>query len=266
MGWRLPPTALGSFGSALLACSTLIEALEVLQRFWHLVSHGNLVIDRTGEVGSLHLEMHLPLPEDARRAMFEICFAALYRSMLVMAPQLVSKAEIWFDFPEPEYGDMVRRRFRESVRYGMPAAQFRLPTVYADEPLPFASPAALAAAVEQCVREEREQGLSQDSIVARVEAAFRPSFFPALEEMAKHLGMTARTLRRHLTAEGVRYAGLLERARRREAIRLLDQSGVQTNEIADVLGYTDPANFTRAFRRWTGRTPRQYRAQRFESG
>ena len=52
----------------------------------------------------------------------------------------------------------------------------------------------------------------------------------------------------------------LEAARRRDALRLLDNRALTAQEVAEMLGYRDAANFTRAFRRWTGQTPSQYRA------
>ncbi len=84
--------------------------------------------------------------------------------------------------------------------------------------------------------------------------------------MARRLGMAPRTLRRHLKQEGTRYSTMLDAARRRDALRLLDNPSLPANRIAELLGYEDPANFTRAFRRWTGQSPSQYRRARAEPG
>lgn len=74
--------------------------------------------------------------------------------------------------------------------------------------------------------------------------------------------MTPRTLRRRLDQEGTSFKRLMEEAKRRDALRLLDDYDLDVQRVAALLGYQDPANFTRAFRQWTGQTPSQYRATR----
>ena len=54
---------------------------------------------------------------------------------------------------------------------------------------------------------------------------------------------------------------MLDEARKRDAMRLLENSALSVEQVALRLGYSDPANFTRAFRKWSGFTPRQYREQ-----
>jgi len=65
-----------------------------------------------------------------------------------------------------------------------------------------------------------------------------------------------------LQMQGVSYQGLLEEARRRDALVLLEKPNIEIQKIAELLGYNNPANFTRAFKEWTGRTPSQFRAIR----
>ncbi|MGE0327368.1 MAG: AraC family transcriptional regulator [Polyangiaceae bacterium] len=264
MGWRLPPTALGSVGYAILASSTLREALEVLQRFWHLIGRAsNLVVHSQGEIGSIELDINLPVPAAQRAEVTQICFSAMYRGIGALAPQTVDQAEIWFAFPEPEHAAYLKRRLG-NVRFGMPTSQFRFPTKLLDTRLAMSNPTALSSAMKWCAREERERGLSDGQLVARIGAELKPgqNGYPSLEDMAKRLGMAPRTLRRHLQNEGTRYSTLVEAARRREALRLLDNPRLPAHEVAELLGYVDAANFTRAFRRWTGQTPSQYRSER----
>ena len=74
--------------------------------------------------------------------------------------------------------------------------------------------------------------------------------------------MSSRSLRRHLQAEGSSFKKLLDEARQRDAVRLLADRRLGLSQIATMLGYQDPANFTRAFRQWTGTTPQRYRHER----
>jgi AraC-like DNA-binding protein len=81
----------------------------------------------------------------------------------------------------------------------------------------------------------------------------------SLEELARQSHTSVRTLERKLRAQGTCYSELLEQARHHAALELLrTELGIEA--IAARLGYSDAANFTRAFRRWTGESPRAHRA------
>ena len=60
---------------------------------------------------------------------------------------------------------------------------------------------------------------------------------------------------------GCHYQQLLEEARLRDSRRLLQQKDLEIRRIGEMLGYLNPANFTRAFKNWTGMTPREWRQQ-----
>ena len=73
------------------------------------------------------------------------------------------------------------------------------------------------------------------------------------------VGLNVRTLQRRLESQAVTYKQLIDRARFDLASQLLRQSHATVTDIAFDVGYTDVAHFTRAFRRWTGVSPREYR-------
>jgi AraC-like DNA-binding protein len=75
-----------------------------------------------------------------------------------------------------------------------------------------------------------------------------------IDRVARELGLSRQTLYRRLKAEGVTFAQLLDRLRRRLALRLL-REGLPVKEVAYRLGFSDPAAFSRAFKRWTGSSP-----------
>lgn len=81
---------------------------------------------------------------------------------------------------------------------------------------------------------------------------------PTLRATAKRLGFSVRTLQRELSLNGLDWSRLLDQVRLERATELLATS-IPLAELACELGYTDTANFGRAFRRWTGVTPRAYR-------
>jgi AraC-like DNA-binding protein len=76
-----------------------------------------------------------------------------------------------------------------------------------------------------------------------------------ISKVAKALGMSERTLRRRLAESAVSFQGLLDDLRKNRALELLANPHMSVEQIAFAVGFTDPHNFRRAFRRWTGTTP-----------
>jgi AraC-like DNA-binding protein len=79
-----------------------------------------------------------------------------------------------------------------------------------------------------------------------------------IDEVARVLGLSRQTLYRRLRAEGVTFEALLDGLRNRLAMKLIREEGVPVKEAAWRLGFSDPAAFSRAFKRWTGRSPRDF--------
>jgi AraC-like DNA-binding protein len=93
-------------------------------------------------------------------------------------------------------------------------------------------------------------------------APLLPNAQAQIDRVAEKLGMSPRTLRRRLTAEGVTFARILEELRLALAKHYLAEDGLSISRIAWLLGYTEVSAFSHAFRRWTGRSPRTGRQQR----
>jgi AraC-like DNA-binding protein len=122
-------------------------------------------------------------------------------------------------------------------------------------------------AAERGITAEREQALSHpgpDPLLERVRAQLAPGpdGYADLERVARRLFMSGRTLKRKLQERGTTFRALLDDARFRQAQHLLENPDLDIQQVAAALGYRDPACFTRAFRRWSGRTPSQARAER----
>ena len=81
------------------------------------------------------------------------------------------------------------------------------------------------------------------------------------DEIAHRLGLSGRTLARHLESEGLTFSGVLASLRCDLAKRYLADNNLSISQIAWLLGYQEISAFTHAFRRWTGHTPRQVRSQ-----
>ena len=83
--------------------------------------------------------------------------------------------------------------------------------------------------------------------------------YPDVRLTASAIGMSVRTLQRRLAESGFSYSRLIEQERFRTAVRLLADPSIKVTNVAIELGYTDLANFTHAFRRWTGVSPSEFR-------
>lgn len=84
---------------------------------------------------------------------------------------------------------------------------------------------------------------------------------PKLEDVACHLGIGSRTLQRRLAALGQNYQALVDEARREVALKLVSQGHHSLVQVAFLTGFSEQSSFTRAFKRWSGTTPRTYRGQ-----
>jgi AraC-like DNA-binding protein len=92
-------------------------------------------------------------------------------------------------------------------------------------------------------------------------ATILPHHFPSIETMADIVGVHPRTLQRSRRAQSISYRQLVDEVRAEQATALLRDSNASVTDIAFDLGYADVAHFTRAFRRWNGVSPRQFRGQ-----
>ncbi len=86
-----------------------------------------------------------------------------------------------------------------------------------------------------------------------------PNGNPSLQLAANTIGTSTRTLQRHLAKADLSYSTLVDVVRFNKASRMLKSQKYKISEIASRLGYADAGSFTRAFIRWSGYTPQEYR-------
>jgi AraC-like DNA-binding protein len=260
-GLEMKPTSHGLLGYAIMTCATLRDAIRLGERYLRLrVAEGRIRIKLSveGETAMVTLEDEIEF-KPFRQFILEIFTAAILRNGEVLLGQRPA-GEIWVDYPEPWYYAGLRDRL-PPVKFGMPHTGIRFPSSYLDRPLALSDPLASTQAVARLEHELMLVSGEQAGVLERVRAALtdpeRP--FPELPHVAKRLGMSERTLKRRLNLAGTSYQRLLDEERRDEAGRLLQDGTLTIDDIAARLGYNDPANFTRAFRKWTGYSPTAWR-------
>jgi AraC-like DNA-binding protein len=114
----------------------------------------------------------------------------------------------------------------------------------------------LLANCDQLIGEAQTSAGAVGSVRQHLNAA--PGRLPSLNEVAQALGTHERTLRRKLVAEGTSFAAIADGVRASRAIEHLRAAQLPIDEIAARTGFSDAANFRRAFKRWTGKSPREF--------
>ena len=147
---------------------------------------------------------------------------------------------------------------RDAVHLDLSSLEAPMRLAYA----PFA--AFFDASVEELVTRVEEATQSWQARASGVIAARLAGGAPSLEELARALGLSGRSLQRHLADEDTSHRQVLEETRRRLALSALDHRSNSVAEVAFALGYEHPGSFIRAFREWTGQTPGAWRKERWE--
>lgn len=250
----------GALGTAVMSSRTLEEALELMTRYLTLRAPHLQVSRRQREdqaVFTISCDIDLgPLQGFIMDAMLFGC--ASMGAQLTGAP--VAGSSIHRRGPEPAYFYRFRQQIPVPVVYGaaedaivIPRQQLALPIRFTDDQLAASSKA-------QC--EEALRLLTEDAgFACRVRRVIETShpFPPKLARVAATLFVSERTLKRRLQAEEASFQHLVDQVRLERAGELLEKTSMNLSQIADALGYADAANFTRAFKRWTGQSPSQYR-------
>ncbi|KGD64786.1 AraC family transcriptional regulator [Alcanivorax nanhaiticus] len=263
-GDRMLLTAHGNLGYALMCAPTVRDAIDILERFWHLRGRGvQLQVSSEGDSLFMELIPEINLAPSLTWLMFSSILTSMLRGVEFLLPSLPQGVEMWLPGDPPEGVEAWRDRLPE-LRFSRPRYGLYLHGDLAllDQPLPTANPEALKTALAQC---ERESALMDrdDDIVLQVRLALvpGPDGYPSPEALADLLHQSPRTLRRRLQERGCHYQQLLEEARLRDSCQLLQEADLEVRRVGEMLGYLNPANFTRAFKGWTGVTPREWRRQ-----
>jgi AraC-like DNA-binding protein len=257
-GLRMQVTSHGYLGFAAMAASTLGEAIALAARFAPMITGAlSLRVTREGSTAALVIDEAADFGP-ARDAVLLALLVGLWRmGCALTGRELEGSADL--AFPEPAYVARLKTAL-PAARFGRPNHRLVFDASTLEAPLLTADPAALELAREQCERavealaaEGRVAGRTR-ALIARPGGGFR-----TLDEVARAQGVSPRTLKRRLAAGGASYSALLDDARRERAEAMLRAEGSAIESVAEALGYSDAANFTRAFRRWTGVTPAAYR-------
>ncbi|PAV25513.1 AraC family transcriptional regulator [Tamilnaduibacter salinus] len=251
----------GSLGIAAMNSRTLGEALDVMVRFLALRAP---YIRVTREDDGSHTVLTVDSEVDLGPLRGFIMDAMLF-SCVNMGTQLlgvpVPGARVRRRGREPAYFQRFHHRVPLPVDYESDSDAIVIPSSELATPIRFSDEQAAAVSREQCEQALRQ--LTEDAgFPARVRRVIETSypFPPKLGRVAGILYVSERTLKRRLQEEDASFQSLVDEVRLDRARGLLRNTCMSLSQIADVLGYADAANFTRAFKRWTDLSPSAYRS------
>jgi AraC-like DNA-binding protein len=260
LGLQMHISAHGFLGFAALSASNVREALELSIRFMPIVTTAlGLRLRVDGREASLIVEEHADFGT-ARDIVLLALLVGIWRAgESLTGRKLEGYAELAIPEPGATFG---AEQVRSRVRFGQPRTRLVFDESILELPYKMADPVALQLARNQCERLLGMMGLD-GRIASRVTALIgggSKGSFHSLEKVAAELHMSPRTLKRQLASEGVSFSELVEKERRERAMILLASSGLSLKTVAERLGYSNVANFARAFQRWTGVSPGEHRA------
>jgi AraC-like DNA-binding protein len=147
------------------------------------------------------------------------------------------------------------------VLFNQPHNQVCFPEYLLDVPASTANAISRSLAESECEKLLKQLDQGQDLVVQIRNKLDQMNAFPTLPIISKAMNSSPRTLNRQLAQLNTTYQHILDDIRREKAIDLLNHSQINIEHIAIRLGYNDPSNFGRAFRRWLGKSPRAFRQE-----
>ena len=255
---RLPE--LGVWGYAVMSSANLDDAADVAQRFWAVSGSLVRVVQARGEAfetWALHPVSSTPHPRVWRFAVEET-LAATMTSGGLLHGQPLSYASIDVSYPRPAYGERYEEVLGVKVRFDADSDVFKFPRSYGSLRVVTHS----AEVAEACLRHCEAMTPCLDPLVKSIQSAIVESScrLIQLEEVAKHLGLSPRTVQRRLREDSeTTFQAVRDELRERLSKSLLHETNLSVEAIAKRLGFSAATNFRAAFKRWTGMTVTEFR-------
>ena len=245
-------------------CPTVGDGVRRIVGFFDLVDRRiRWTLDEAEESVALRLQftgMSDPLP----RAPVEYTLGALLVSLRLTTELAVRPLRVEVGFPRPgPDAEAEHHRVLGPMAYGNAATQVRFTRATWRHPVPRADRTLADLLEDLAVRKVQELPPPDADFTTGLHDAVRQRLVggaPSLEEVARALATSTRSLQRHLSEQGRTFRAEVDAVRRTTAEWLLLDPNLALSEVAWLVGFSDPRAFTRAFRRWHGTTPSAWRA------
>ncbi|UQA63079.1 AraC family transcriptional regulator [Polyangium aurulentum] len=244
----------GALEFAARSSPTLRAAFERLARYHRLLNDRTEVILHGRRVRYVRPGMEASMPAPY----LEFVLATWARIASDLADHFLPLERVLLPHAPPSDDALHREVFGCEVRFGAGEAELQFAEGALDAPLARGD-GVLASTLDrhaEAILEEIARGAQWTSqVMVRIERRLTDGT-PRLEDIARDLDVPPRMLRRRLQGEGTTFARVVDDVRRRLALKMTADPSLSLGEIAFLLGFSEPSAFHRAFRRWTGRTPR----------
>jgi AraC-like DNA-binding protein len=240
---------------------TVAEALENFARYSATTNEALVVeISRSKDEVTLAIR-HAQDLDESHRQFFELLALWFVRTLHKETNRHINPLRVTFTHARNSDLREVHRLLRCPVGFAQAADTWVLPYRVMDLPIVSADShllQILTAHADDLLAERHSVGGLQSMVVNQL-VDLLPSGESRAAAVAQRLNMSTRSFTRHLAEEGTTFAEILERLRQRLASRYLADDNMSIQQVAWLLGYTEPGAFTHAYKRWTGTTPRRAR-------
>lgn len=173
--------------------------------------------------------------------------------------------EVWFTDDVPASLEKYQRFFNCQLKFNQPENALCFPPDYLDYPI-LQNEESLKTFLRNAPYQLVTMPNHGDSVVSQIRALIGQDFskkFPSFEQVTEMLNTSATTLRRRLRNEGTTYQRIKDTCRSDAAIVYLSRPELSISSVAALMGFTDTSSFHRSFKKWTGKTPKEFRQAEF---
>jgi AraC-like DNA-binding protein len=255
---QIDPHDLGMFFYAGSAARDLSEAFALFFRYSRIANEAfrQKLIRRSDDV-AIEVEF-VGLPSYAARHYMEFVLAGTRTGLRTITGGKVTPTKVAFAHNRNSDLREFERFFGCPVEFGVPSTMFQISAEALRLPLVTADPKLLRVLRPYCDAAATERHVKPGTLRSAVEAEVEkllPHGKAKVENVAKALALSKRTLARRLAEEDTTYGEVVDQLRKSLAIQYLKDPGMSLSQNAWLLGYEGPSSFNHAFKRWTGRSP-----------
>ncbi len=250
-------------GYMMMNCRSVAEAIEKSTRYCRVI--GNFIVSEPSfEDGRIRvLVSTAPGAPGLGRHCIECSLSSTVTMLRRLSGLEISPLEVRLAYPEPESRREYERVFRCPLHFGQSESSIVLDPAIGALPVVYANPGLLERIEGYAVEflSGIDEGAAASRAVTRLILSGLADESLSLATVARGLSMSVRTLQQRLAKEGNSFGALLDDSRSRLAKRYL-REGRSVEEVTCLLGFSDPSVLRRAFKKWTGLTPGEFRATR----
>jgi AraC-like DNA-binding protein len=255
------PRELGLLYYVMASSQTLGDALKRVARYSQITNEALVVGYREGNRLIINLS-YFGVPRHSDRHQIEFCMFGVLRVCRMLTGRELVPQQFSIAHHRPEANAEMARFVGTKVEFGADRDEFALNADARELRLIHADPYLNNLLLKNCEAALANRRGDVSQLRTRVEneiSSLLPHGRVLVEDVARNLGMSERTLARKLSDEGLNFTEILQQLRRDLAVRYLDDRKLHVSKIAWMLGFTEVSAFTHACRRWTGKTPREMR-------